>query len=72
MGKWDNVPNEILDQILYKVKRTGHYYWKSINKQWFDMFLSMKYDDIYVKLSCSDAKLNFILDLKFQPRLCIK
>lgn len=55
MSKWDKAPNEILDQILDKVRHVGNNHRKSVNKQWFNIFLSTNCKYISIKLDPSEA-----------------
>lgn len=45
MGKWDNIPYEILRKIINEeeIKYSKyHLYWNSVNKLWFNVFQQEK------------------------------
>jgi hypothetical protein len=76
MTRWNNLPNEILAQIIREVggddEEPIETKWMMVNKQWHDWYQSTKYKDIEVCLELSDTFVNNIINSKFQPGEWVK
>lgn len=80
-NKWDNLPNEVLAQIiealgsaknLNKEANKNLQRWAPVNKQWYDRFRSLKYKEITITLNNSDVLLQNIIQSSFLPGRWVK
>lgn len=70
MTKWDNLPNEILELIIdasVKQEDVEKVKWMMVNKQWYDQYQSIKYENVSIRLDGSSCTvLNNITHSQFE------
>lgn len=79
MSKWDNLPNEVLEQIIekleYHVAFNNKDEWPLVNKQWYSIFQSLAFKNISVDLDLTfehDARARCIMNSVYQPGQWVK
>lgn len=75
-AKWDNLPNELLEEMLSKLiqeEDPNQAKWMMVNNQWYDQYQSIKYKTIALRLDDSFCLLlNNIIYSRFQPGTWVK
>jgi hypothetical protein len=76
MGKWDKLPNEVMQQIIYALgvkEKLGVSQWMTLNKQWFDMYQYILYKDITIYFGpFNDKIVDNIMNSRFDPGKYVK
>lgn len=75
MSRWNRIPNEILTQIIdYNGPNSDYIYksgWQSVNRQWYEIFISKKYRSILIELDVRNHIVYNILNSSFNPGLWV-
>lgn len=72
MSKWDNLPNELLCQIIGSLRHPAGNQWKSVNKQRYEAYLSKEYNYMCITPDERNVKLDYMLCSQFKPGLRVR